>query len=103
MRWYTLKGQEIRVRVRVHPGASRFGVTAHPDGRLKLHLAAPPVDGLANKQAAACLARLFAVSKKQVTLFAGAKSRDKTFTVSGITDSAILPDPHTLPRVAHKL
>lgn len=97
MPWYTLNGDELRIRIRVQPRASRCGLEALVDGRLKLRLTAPPADGKANRQAAEILARLFSVPKSHVSLASGARSRDKTFKVSGIADPAKLPDSSALP------
>ena len=103
MPWYTRAGQNLLVRVRVQPRASSCGFTAFADGRLKLRLTAPPADGKANRQAAEILARLFAVPKSNVALASGARSRDKTFKVSGIADPGSLPDPEALPGGFDKL
>ena len=103
MSWYTLKGQTVLVKVRVQPKAAQCKLETRADGRLKLRLTAPPVDGLANKQAAGIIAKLFAVPKSRVTITAGAKARDKTFAISGIVDRAALPDPETLPGSIDKL
>ena len=97
MPWYTVRGHEVLIHARVQPRASRCGLALLSDGRIKLRLTSPAVDGRANRQAAEILAGLFAVPKSRVSLTAGARSRDKTFKVSGIADPAKLPDSSALP------
>ncbi len=55
------------------------------NGRLKLRLTAPPVDGKANKQAIKLLAKLFGVAPSRIDLIRGRTSRDKSFRLAGVT------------------
>jgi uncharacterized protein (TIGR00251 family) len=50
-------------------------------GRLKLGLTAPPVDGKANEQARELLAGLFGVSASRVKLVHGESAREKLFRI----------------------
>lgn len=72
------------VTVLVKPG-SRKGplVTELPDGGLVVHVREPAVEGRATGAAGEALARHFGVSKRDVTLVAGATSRFKRFRVTG--------------------
>lgn len=54
--------------------------------RLKLKLAAPPVDGKANRQLIAMLASLFDVPTGHVQLLRGHSGRMKTVLIEGVTD-----------------
>ncbi len=103
MPWYTKRGHALHIRLRVQPRAKSCGLAQFADGRLKLRLTAEPQDGRANRQAADILARLFGVPKSHVSLASGARSRDKTFTVAGVTNPAGLPDPDVLPGGFDKL
>jgi uncharacterized protein (TIGR00251 family) len=71
------------VHVRVQPRASRDRLEGVIDGRLRVRLTAPPLEGEANKACAAFLADVFGVPKSKVTLTAGPKSREKAFKVEG--------------------
>jgi len=71
----------IVLALRVQPGATHTEVAGtHGAGtqmRLKIRLAAPPVDGKANAELLAFLARAFGVSRRDVTLLRGDASREK--------------------------
>lgn len=59
-------------------------------GRLDVQLAAPPVDGAANDALCEHFARVLGVSRRQVTLIAGASSRSKRLRVEGVDVAAAL-------------
>jgi uncharacterized protein (TIGR00251 family) len=83
-RWLTESAGRtvLTLRLHVQPGAKRTEpVGAHGD-RLKLRLAAPPVDGKANAELRAYLAKAFGVPLRNVELLAGGAGRQKTVRVS---------------------
>lgn len=69
---------DVLLRVRVQPRASRNCIRREPDGRIRVALNAPPVEGKANKALCAFLAKQFGLSKSAVLLESGERSRDKT-------------------------
>jgi uncharacterized protein (TIGR00251 family) len=69
----------------VQPRASRTRALGEHDGRLKLQLAAPPVDGEANAALVEFLARALGVRKADVALLRGETGRRKTVQVAGVT------------------
>lgn len=68
------------------PGASRTALAGWHDGRPKIALRAPPVDGAANKALIVFIAGLCGVPKSAVTLVAGAGSRIKRIDVAGVQE-----------------
>ncbi|MFC1612143.1 DUF167 domain-containing protein [Myxococcota bacterium] len=64
--------------VLVSPRASRTRVMGVHDNRLKIQLAAPPVEGKANNALVRFLARGLDVSRAQVEIVGGSSSRRKT-------------------------
>lgn len=68
----------------VQPRASRTAIVGLHDGRLKLAITAPPVEGQANSQVIAFLAKLFRVPKSGITLESGSQGRSKRLTIAGI-------------------
>lgn len=81
----------LEVDVLVQPRASRSQIAALHDGRLKVQLAAPPVDGAANEALLELLAGRAGVPKRDVSLLRGESSRRKTILVRGVnTQSAML-------------
>ncbi|HJP38447.1 MAG: DUF167 domain-containing protein [Gammaproteobacteria bacterium] len=81
---YAADGSLI-INIRVQARSSRLAVGNVKNGRLRLRLTAPPVDGKANQQAIKLLARLFAVAPSQVELVRGKASRDKSFRIINAT------------------
>ena len=68
----------------VQPRASRTRVAGEHDGRLKIQLAAPPVDGEANAALVAFLADALGVRRGDVALLAGEAGRRKRVRVAGL-------------------
>lgn len=73
-----------RLAVRVKPRASRTRVVGLREGALEIAVAAPPVDGLANQELCAFVARAVGVAKSKVHLVSGATGRNKLLTVEGV-------------------
>ena len=75
----------IVLTLHVQPGAKRSEVAGtHGEGtqmRLKIRLAAPPVDGKANAELLRFLADAFEVPLRNVTLLRGETSRQKTVRI----------------------
>jgi uncharacterized protein (TIGR00251 family) len=69
----------------VQPRASRSRVVGEHDGRLKIQLAAPPVDGEANAALLAFLADALHVKRADVALLAGETGRRKRVRIAGVT------------------
>jgi uncharacterized protein (TIGR00251 family) len=67
----------------VQPRSSRSRVVGEHDGRLKIQLAAPPVDGEANAALLAFLAGALGVKRADVALLAGETGRRKRVRIAG--------------------
>ena len=81
--------------VYVQPRSSRNRIAGIHDGMVKIATTAPPVDGKANKEITAFLAKLFKVPKSAVTIVSGLQGRKKKVSISGVgldTARAILSD-----------
>jgi uncharacterized protein (TIGR00251 family) len=78
-----------RVKIYVQPQASKTEVAGMFDGCVKVRLAAPPVDGAANRRLIEFVAAKLGVSKSSVRLIAGASSRRKVLEVAGMSREAI--------------
>lgn len=72
------------------PGAKKTEVQGEHDGRLKIRLAAPPVEGKANDALILWLSKTLGVNRSAIELLAGDLSRLKRVRVSGITAQAII-------------
>ena len=80
---------DVTFDVLVQPRASRAKVGPLHDGRLKLAVTSPPVDGEANAAVIDLLAKTLGVARGAVEVIAGATSRRKTVRVRGVTRTAI--------------
>ncbi|MDQ3262971.1 MAG: DUF167 domain-containing protein [Myxococcota bacterium] len=75
----------IELELVVQPRASRSRILGEHDGRLKVQIAAPPVDGEANSEVIAFFSGLFQVPKRQVELVSGEASKRKRIRVAGVS------------------
>ena len=75
--------------VLVQPRASRAKIGPRHDGRIKIAVTAPPVDGEANAAVIDTLAEALGVRRGDVEIVAGTSSRRKTVRVAGVTTAQI--------------
>ncbi|HTX69883.1 MAG TPA: DUF167 domain-containing protein [Thermoleophilia bacterium] len=75
----------MSLSVWVTPGARRSELSGVVDGRLRIRLAAPPVEGRANDALVRYVAGLLGLRREEVTVVAGARSRRKLLHLSGVT------------------
>jgi uncharacterized protein (TIGR00251 family) len=85
--WGRDDGDGAVLELYVQPRASRTRVVGEHEGRLKVQLAAPPVDGEANAALVAFLAGALGKRKADVVLLRGETGRRKTVRVRGTTAS----------------
>jgi uncharacterized protein (TIGR00251 family) len=78
----------VELDLLVQPRASRTRAVGEHDGRLKIQISAPPVEGEANAALASYLASVLGVRKADVALVRGEGGRRKTVRVAGVTASA---------------
>lgn len=72
------------------PRASRNALAGWHDGRLKIALAAPPVDGEANAALVKFMASVLGVPKKDVAIVSGDTGRRKCVAVSNISKDKVI-------------
>ncbi len=82
--WLREDAEGVVLELYVQPRASRTHVVGEHEGRLKLQLAAPPVDGEANAALVEFLADALEVRKADVVLLRGETGRRKTVRVRGV-------------------
>ena len=71
------------VAVRITPRASRNKIVEIlGDGTIKIHIAAPPVDGEANAELISFLADVLNIPKSRLEIVAGQSGRDKLIAVT---------------------
>ena len=83
-------GDGARVTVQVVPRASRTEIVgAYGDDALRLRLAAPPVDGKANRELLRFLAEALGVPARSIELVSGQTGRRKVVRVAGLAPAAV--------------
>jgi len=75
----------VTVDILVQPRASRPRIGPVHDGRIKIAVTAPPVDGEANAAVIELLARRLGVARGDIAVIAGASSRRKTLRIANVT------------------
>lgn len=71
------EGKALVLRIHAQPGAKKTQIEGLHGGRIKIRLAAPPVDGRANECLHEFLAAQFGIAKSRVTLLRGESGRSK--------------------------
>lgn len=79
----------ITLEILVQPRASRARIGPMHDGRLKIAVTAPPVDGEANAAVVELLARRLGIARGDIAVIAGASSRRKTLRIDRVTAQQI--------------
>ena len=82
--WLRDDGDGVLLFIRLQPGARRSALCGEHGGRLKIAISAPPLEGRANDALTEWLAGQLGVARRQVSIAAGAHSREKTVRIDGI-------------------
>jgi uncharacterized protein (TIGR00251 family) len=76
-------GDDLLLRIRVQPRASRAGLDAIDAGVLRLRVTAPPADGSANRAVVELLAATLGLARGRVTIARGESARHKLVRIAG--------------------
>lgn len=90
MSWAKASGDGVELLVLVQPRASRTRVVGVHDGRLKVALAAPPVDGEANAALVEFFADALDLRRSAVQLLDGQASRRKRLLLQSVALERVL-------------
>lgn len=82
--WYRQNAAGLCIAVRIQPRAGADRICGVQAGRLKIRIAAAPVDEAANERLRRFIAGLFDVPQASVTLLQGDRSRDKLLAIAGV-------------------
>ncbi|HLG18834.1 MAG TPA: DUF167 domain-containing protein [Bdellovibrionota bacterium] len=82
----------VYIPVRVQPRAKREEIAGMKNGILQVRLNTRPVQGAANRRLIEILADRFHVPKTFIRIVAGAKNKNKTLFVPGMTSQALMPE-----------
>lgn len=88
--WLEVSGDGVKLSLLIQPRASRTKVVGEHDGRLKIALAAPPVDGEANAALVEFISGALKVRKADITFLEGETSRRKRLAVRAVAAAAVM-------------
>ena len=75
----------VTFAVRIVPRASRSEIVGEHNGALRVRIAAPPVEGAANRELIRLLAKEFKVPQTFVEIVSGATSKNKVIRIKEAT------------------
>jgi uncharacterized protein (TIGR00251 family) len=88
--WLREHRDGVEIDVIVVPKASRTEVTGVHEGRLRIRLAAPPVDGKANRELIKGMSKLLRAKKTDIDLIRGQTSRRKVLRIRELSPATVL-------------
>ena len=80
---------EARIRVRLTPRSGRNEIVGWRDGLLRVRVTAPPIEGKANAALERLVAKALGVPKSAVSIVSGARGREKTVAMAGISQAEV--------------
>lgn len=81
----------VMISLHVIPNAPQSEIVGEHNGALKVKIKSPPVDGKANSEIISFFSRILNISKNQIEILKGDKSKAKTLLVRGFQSQQILP------------
>lgn len=82
-------GEGIIFAVRVQPRSSKNEICGIYGDAIKIKLTSPPVEGEANEGLIKFLAGILKISKGQIEIIGGHKSRTKSIKITGVTKEKV--------------
>lgn len=78
------------IEVTVVPRSSRRSIVIDGKGDIRVYLNAPPVEGKANEECIAILAKELGIAKSCILIDRGAKGRRKVISVEGMSNAEVM-------------
>ena len=75
----------VTFAVRIVPRASRSEIVGEHEGAFRIRVAAPPVEGAANRELIRLLAKKFKFPQASVEIVSGETSKNKVVRINGAT------------------
>ena len=91
MSYFRWDGADLLLDCHLQPKASKDEFAGLHGERLKIRISDPPIDGRANAQLLAFIAKAFGVAKSQVSLDSGDSSRQKRVRIQAPRQLPELP------------
>ena len=87
---FKITGNDVKIKVKIVPGSSKNKIIGAYNNALKISIAAPPVEGKANKKCIAYLAKYFDVAKSKIEIISGQTGKNKLFKIYDISQEEFL-------------
>lgn len=87
---FKITGNDIKIKVKIVPGSSKNKIIGAYNNTLKISIAAPPVEGKANKKCIAYLAKYFDVAKSKIEIISGQTGKNKLIKIYDISQEEFL-------------
>jgi uncharacterized protein (TIGR00251 family) len=81
--------KQVRITVRVQPGAGKDELVYYRDNVLKIRVKAPPEKGKANEAVISYLGKITGLPKSSIGIIKGATSRNKLIFIEGIDQNGL--------------
>ena len=81
--------KKTTLTLHVQPNARQNEILGFEDGILRIKIAAPPIDGKANKELIAFLSKRLGISKSSITIDRGQTSKSKVISIIGLARDQI--------------
>ncbi len=88
--YFKIVGNDIIIKAKIVPGSSKSKIIGAYNDALKIAIAAPPVEGKANKKCIAYLAKCFNVAKSKIEIISGQTSKNKLIKIYDISREEFL-------------
>jgi len=87
---FKITGNDVKIKVKIVPGSSKNKIIGAYNNALKISIAAPPVEGKANKKCIAYLAKYFDVAKSKIEIISGQTGKNKLIKIYDISQEEFL-------------
>ncbi|MGB6607203.1 MAG: DUF167 domain-containing protein, partial [Atribacterota bacterium] len=87
---FKITGNDVKMKVKIVPGSSKNKIIGAYNNALKISIAAPPVEGKANKKCIAYLAKYFDVAKSKIEIISGQTGKNKLIKIYDISQEEFL-------------
>jgi len=78
-----------RLSLFIQPNASKNEIIGLHNGALKIKISAPPIEGRANEELIAFLAKTLKIPKRQVEVLKGETGRNKIVEIIGVNETEL--------------
>ena len=82
--------EPVKLIIRVQPNARKNVLVGFQEDVLRVKIAAPPVDGKANRALIAFLSGVLGISKSSIVIDKGETAKRKVVSVTGISKAQVL-------------